>query len=811
MPTPHAYAGRILRVDLTTGESSLLETAAYARRFIGGRGVASAIYWDEVPPAARFDDPDNRLILTVGPLCGMHGGLGGSRWGIYGKSPLPAAAHGGRDHFCYGNLGGAFGAELRLAGYDGLVIQGQAERPVSLAIDDARVQILPADDLWGQSTMEAMETLLARSAPGSRAMAIGPAGENLVPIATVFADGDASCSGGMGAVMGAKRLKAITVRGSLKQVHPADPQALRQIDRQIRGYQRGNVKVWGLDFMAHGEKTHKLPCYGCMAHCLRVRYRADDGARGKFMCQARFFYMNHAWGYYGQESDVPFHANRLCDAYGVDTWEVQALIEWLLLCRSGGLLTEKESGLDLDAVGSLELIEALVRMISLRQGFGELLCGGALSAARARGGPAEAIFTRSDPYDPRYCLVNALLFPFETREPIQQLHEAGLVLSQWSSWAKGVEEAHITSEVMRGIAARFWGGAAAADMTTLEGKAGAAKRIQERQLAKECLGLCDWMFPLVDVPRGEDHVGDPGFESRILSAALGVQHAEADLYRVGERVFNLQRAILLREGHRARMDDVLPREWHERPIETHVADPDLLVPGPRGEVVSQLGRRIDRPAFSRLRDEYYALRGWDVPTGLPSRLQLRALELPDVADDLLARGLAVERSRPASLTARLGHGVTALRQRADGLRRRAGDLRRRVSARLPMGLMGLGGAPAGGSIRGDALRQILVTEQGKFGLEQVRKNFAGWTKTMQYRFSDIDEHWVIRFVDGAAQAPEQLAGPTERPEISYEMDTWTLQAMSAGELSGEKAYLSRRLRLRASFSDMMKLQSLNKV
>ncbi|MBI5549503.1 MAG: hypothetical protein HY901_36920, partial [Deltaproteobacteria bacterium] len=631
MSLPSAYAGKILRIDLSTGRSETFDTEPYARRFLGGRGVATAIHWAEVPPEAGFDHEDNRLVVAFGPLCGMAGGLGGSRWGIYGKSPFPTTGHSGREHFCYGNLGGAFGAELRFAGYDGLVVQGRAERPGWLDIMDGKVELRPADDLWGQDTLQT-QAALKEQAPGSKVMAIGPAGEQCVPLATVFADGDASCSGGMGAVMGAKHLKAVAVRGSTRKVEVADRAALREIDAHIRGLQRGNVKVWGLDFMAHGPKTRKLPCYACMGHCLRVRYTADNGETGKFMCQSRFFYMHHAWGYYGEDNDVPFLANRICDRYGIDTWEVQGLIEWLLLCHAAGLVSEKEIGLDLSKVGSLEFIEALVRQTSLKQGFGELLAQGAHGAARARGGPSADLSTRTDPYDPRYCTVNTLLFPFETREPIQQLHEAGLVLSQWSSWAKNVAEAHISSEVLRGIAERFWGSAQAADMTTLDGKAEAARRIQERQLAKESMGVCDWMFPLIDVPKGEDHVGDPSFESRILSAVLGVHHSEADLYRVGERVFNLQRAVLLREGHRAREHDCLPAEWHEQPIQTHVADPDLLAPGAQGRVASQLGRRAHRKDFMRIRDDYYELRGWDVPTGLPSAAGLRALGLDDVAE-----------------------------------------------------------------------------------------------------------------------------------------------------------------------------------
>ena len=193
-----------------------------------------------------------------------------------------------------------------------------------------------------------------------------------------------------------------------------------------------------------------------------------------------------------------------------------------------------------------------------------------------------------------------------------------------------------------------------------------------------------------------------------------------------------------------------------------------------------------------VRDEYYQLRGWDVPTGLLSRQQLRALDLGPVADDLMARGLAVERARGVPLAARLRHGITALRQRFE-------------SRRAPRSA-----APAGESVQGEALLAILIGEQHKFGAERVRHNFAGWNKTMQYYFPDIDQHWVIRFVDGEAQPPEQLDGPARRPEIGYEMASWTLQAMAAGELSGEKAYFTRKLRMKSSFSDMMKLQSLNK-
>lgn len=794
MSAPKVTAGKVLRVDLTTRRCEPMGTAGLARRFLGGRGLATAIYHGEVPPEAAFDAPENRLVVAVGPLSGIPGGIGGSRWGIFGKSPLPAATEGGPDHFCYGNLGGSFGAELRYAGYDGIVVHGQADTPVAVVIADDHAEVVDAADLWGRTTVATIAAMKERAAPRSKVMAIGPAGERLVAFASVFADGDASCSGGMGAVMGAKRLKAIAVRGTSRSVEIADRERLRELERRVRSAERGNVKVWGLDFMAHGEKTRKLACHGCMGNCLRVSYRAADGTRGKFMCQSRFFYMANAWGYYGEDNDVPFLANRRCDETGVDTWEVQALIDWLLRCHAEGALAVEEVGLDLARVGSLGFIEDLLRLTSRREGFGDVLALGARGAARRLGGRAGALFTRTDPYDPRYCAVNALLFPFETREPIQQLHEAGLVLSQWSSWAKGTEGAHISSDVARGIAERFWGSAVAADMTTLDGKAVAARRIQDRQLAKEAMGLCDWMFPQIDVPAGDDHVGDPTLECRILSAVVGSEYTEADLARVGERIFNLQRAILLREGHRARADDLLMPEWHERGIDGHPVDPDLLVPGPGGAVVSAVGTRVDMPSFLRIRDEYYAERGWDVPTGLQSRQALRALDLGDVADDLVRRGLAVERARGLPLPWRLRHAVTRISERLR--RRRAKD----------------GGAgPKGTSVTGDELVALLTADVRRFNDPKVRHNFVGWTKTMQYVFTDTGEVYLIRFVDGEAKPPERVAAPLARPEIAYEMNSWTLAAMSRGEISGEQAYLTRQLRMKAPFTDMMKLQAIAKL
>jgi aldehyde:ferredoxin oxidoreductase len=349
-----------------------------------------------------------------------------------------------------------------------------------------------------------------------------------------------------------------------------------------------------------------------------------------------------ALGYYGEENDVPFYANKLCDDYGLDTWELQSTLEWLVRCHQSGIISEETIGLPMSKLGSLEFIESMVRMISCREGFGDILAGGLEAASQEFGDPGVLQIKHVNAYDPRLYITNALLFPFEPREPIQQIHEVGLTLAQWVSWAKGVEGAHISSDVLRGIATRFWGGEAAADFSTYEGKPLAAKKIQDRQYVKESLMLCDLMYPILDIPNSEDHIGDPTVESQIVSAVLGNETDEQSLNAIGERVFNLQRAILAREGRRGRLDDTLPDEWHTSPLEGHVADPDCMVPGKNGKPISRLGSVVDKQEFEAMKDEYYRLRGWDVATGLQTNLNLKTLELDDIADDLGRRGLITD-------------------------------------------------------------------------------------------------------------------------------------------------------------------------
>ena len=242
-------------------------------------------------------------------------------------------------------------------------------------------------------------------------------------------------------------------------------------------------------------------------------------------------------------------------------------------------------------------------------------------------------------YDPRLVLTNTLLYATEQRRPINQVHELTHALWLWLNWTQKQDGAFLSYDDFCVVAENFWGGTAAADFSTYEGKALAAKKIQDRTYAKESLILCDFLWPIIWVRFAEDHTGDPTMESRILSAITGNEIDEAGLNKIGERIYNLQRAILLRQGWGGRQGDRLMDYLHEEPLQDVFFNPDCLVPGKDGEIVSRKDARIDRADFEDLKSEYYELRGWEVESGLPTETRLRDLELADVAADLKGRDL----------------------------------------------------------------------------------------------------------------------------------------------------------------------------
>jgi aldehyde:ferredoxin oxidoreductase len=279
--------------------------------------------------------------------------------------------------------------------------------------------------------------------------------------------------------------------------------------------------------------------------------------------------------------------------------------------------------------------------------MGDILAEGPHRAARMLGKDAQnqitGYITRNDQlpvYGARVYLTTGFFYAMEPRLSIQMLHEISTLVMRWSiNEIQKPEKEGVTTETMRAIAKRFWGSELAADFSTNEGKALAAAKIQDRQYAKESLILCDFNWPIIYSEQTEDHVGDPALESRLCSAVTGVEIDEQGLYDVGERIFNLQRAILIREGWKGREGDILDEFDYTTPLKGEFGNPKMLTPGKDGRTISRKGMVIEKDQFEKMKDEFYDIRGWDIGTGLQKRTTLDKLGLEDVAETMERAGL----------------------------------------------------------------------------------------------------------------------------------------------------------------------------
>jgi aldehyde:ferredoxin oxidoreductase len=413
------WVGSILRVDLTTGKITESSTFDYVPKFLGGRGLGAKICWDAVPPEVSAFDPENRLIFATGPLQGTLAPSSG-RFMVLGKAPQS----GPTESFCRSGVGGHFAPELKWAGYDALVIQGKAPKPVYLFVYDHTAEILDAASLWGLDTYQAQHMLWKVHGERTRVMVIGKAGENRSRIACILTDtGDASGQGGFGGVVGSKNLKAIAVRGT-GAVAVARPKDLMQTTRHIHklfarkpaksnpyepdekgfkynicggGYGRGSLSLLPGELhdlcqdSSSGYSQTPDGCFACPVSC-RSRVKGPDITGGVAFCAQSYMYLESMIdqpekGY----SKITWQAAKLADRLGINAYEVMAIIPWLADCYREKLITEQESGLPLAEIGSWNFISELLNKIADREGFGDLLAEGGQRAAAKLGGKAEKL------------------------------------------------------------------------------------------------------------------------------------------------------------------------------------------------------------------------------------------------------------------------------------------------------------------------------------------------------------------------------------------------------------------------------------
>jgi aldehyde:ferredoxin oxidoreductase len=635
----HGWMGKILQVDLNNGTFSEIATKPYAEKYLGGRGVASRLYREKVTPGTAAFDPENRLIFMTGPMLAT-GAQGAARMAVCAKSPMAYP-----ERYCYGNMGGLLPAEIKKAGWDGIVIDGRAARLVYLVINDGGVELRDAAWLWGHDPYKVEELLLKEHGDRTRFVTTGVAGENLVRTAVLFGSQLATVTAGFGAVMASKNLKAITVRGT-GTVTVAEPARLKELNKYALKI-RKTVSLAITPRIGMTNHGHVLKdvgqrhCYQCGMVCSKYIYRFGDdpeleGLRG---CQAMEFYLPWIYGREEEPIKTLFDAPTLANYYSVDTFELQGMVDWLYACYKSGVFTEAGTGLPLSKIGTREFLEKLLHAIAYREGLGDILAEGMVRArdkvpekAGAKYFHSIAPIGQQDGVPPRAFLAHALIYPFENRMHPISVHEMGYLRMPWSMNQADPSSSPVTPEVMLHIARLFWGGEAAADQTTYEGKAVAARNIQNRTYLRDSLGLCDYIYPITYSLATPDYVGDPELEGKIFTAVTGIPASELPAY--AERIFNMQRLILVSEGHRIPEDDYPPDFNFTEPLMLGAHGSKMIMPGPGARPVDLTGNVLDREKFKAMLKEYYRLRGWDENTGLPTRQTLAALGMEDPVEVL---------------------------------------------------------------------------------------------------------------------------------------------------------------------------------
>jgi aldehyde:ferredoxin oxidoreductase len=667
----HGWVGNILRVDLTHGSARKVPTVNYVPRLVGGWGIAAKIAWDELGPEIGAFDPQNRLMLVTGPLTGtLVPGTG--RTEVCTVSPITYSFNGPTEDYVRSGIGGHWGPELKYAGFDAVVVEGRADHPVWIYIRDGEAEIRDGKKFWGLDTYSTQEALWEElESKKAKIVCIGPAGERLVRFATLATDnGNHAGVGGVGAVMGSKNLKAIAVRGTGK-VEVARPEELYQLAYKMHRYRlrpeaRPPYGLYGVNQhrLGHGGEVKNkeliehwkrdtlkgIACWGCPIAC-RMVFSVPDGIRPGLsnFCSGMSRFRGPSRKYYGRYTKNYMKVVGLLDGMGIDCHGVESLISWLRGCYEAGSLKEEETGVSLRDYGSYEFFEKLLTKIAGREGFGDLMAEGVHRASDALGGVGKEFIEDvnrgfHEVYHPRLLPTSALLAAFES----------SMRLSLYHTWATKFLLRHNEEPMGRGwLTNEEWvnrvreifgtevfdhsdDGFYQPDKTFL------AKWTEDYKTAGAgCFILCDWTMGnfwswYSEEPNRRDP--SPEFESQAFSLVTGIDMDTAGMLRVGERVRNVERAIMVREGRR-REDDTLANYCFTVPqgkgqeFENLSSALPGKVPGPDGHWID-VRRAIDRKRWEGLKDAYYAVRGWDPVTGIPRRAKLEELDLKDIAKDL---------------------------------------------------------------------------------------------------------------------------------------------------------------------------------
>jgi aldehyde:ferredoxin oxidoreductase len=600
--------GRFLDVDLTREKiKDLPIPQEYFRKYLGGRGLGARLLFDLLPEKTDPLTPENLLIFLTGPLTGSMV-TGSSKFVVVTKSPLTGG-------WCDSYSSGRISVELKKVGYDGMIIRGKANRPCYLKIDDKGIKIKDANDVWGKDSFETEGIIKEMEGnPSAGVSSIGPAGENLVKFACINSDLYRQAGrGGVGAVMGSKRLKAIVVKGT-KGLDVHDRKKITELNReaheralksqvaqarmkygtpltlnithtggilptknfQFSTWEKALDKIDSVGVYKH-HKTHKT-CISCFVHCSLVTEASEGKYKGATVEGPEY----ETLGMFGSNLLIDslstiIQANILCDKLGVDTISTGNVIGFAMECFERGLITPQEAGGLPLRFGDAEAALTTIEMIATREGLGDLLAEGvkATSVRIGKGSERFAMHVKGmefPAYEPRGAFGSGLSYAVSPRGACHR-----------RAWPPAME-------ILGGF-----------PPYTIEGKAEMIKGLYDENCVLHSLLVCD--MPAKFIPLSLDDYSD------YLQAVTGESITKDEFLTVADRVETLIRLFNLREGF-TREDDTLPHRTLHEP----------LTDGPAK------GKFLGAENLSRMIDDYYALRGWD-SAGVPTKETLRKYEL----------------------------------------------------------------------------------------------------------------------------------------------------------------------------------------
>ena len=596
------YAGRILYVDLTSGSiEEQIPDQDFLRQHIGGLGISAQLFLDMIRDKPDFHpyDPENPVIIMTGPLTGFKIN-GTARWTVCSRSPLTG-------YLGDANVGGHFGARLKHAGYDGIVITGRSSTPVYLYIDNKEVALKDASPYWGMDTYDVTDQMVADLKPVSgrkgQVVAIGPAGENLVRFASIINNKrHAAGRTGLGAVWGSKKLKAIYVagKGELEVAHPDRLQTLKQELQELYDDAIGIIALQSFGTAAHidtGLDIGDIPiknwnqtewdqaelltptvieekidagnrtCYGCGVACKKEAevkegpFKMKKGPGPEYETIASFGFMC-----LNSSIESIAKANELCNRYGMDTISCGTTIAFAIECFENGLISVSDTeGIEL-AWGASEAVVAMCEKIGRKEGFGAVLAEGSLRAAQYLGGEAKQFLTtvkglEAPMHDPRALHGLGLAYGISPRGAC---HEASLTFNVESGTTYIPDIPGFDDDLPEG---------------TSEGRANLNIICQDYGMFfSHCAIFCN----LGCMPLSAGHAVE------MVNCITGFEYSLEEVLTIGRRLWLLKRGLTNLFGSRAD-DDRLPEK--------------LMLPLPEGPTQGSI------PDMDLMLTEFYAMRG----------------------------------------------------------------------------------------------------------------------------------------------------------------------------------------------------------